>query len=35
MGMALRARVAAGWWSFRFEWCVWYDGMKAGEFEFN
>jgi hypothetical protein len=31
MGMALRARVAAGWCNFRDDCCVWYvGGMNAG-----
>lgn len=34
MGMALRARVAEGWWSFKPECWLWYvGGMNAGEVE--
>jgi hypothetical protein len=34
MGMALRPRVAAGWWSFKLEWklCM-VGGTKEGEVE--
>lgn len=34
MGMALRARVAAGWWSFKLD-CWYAGGMKAGEEELS
>lgn len=34
MGMALRPRVAAGWWSFMLDWWLWrVGGMKEGEVE--
>ena len=34
MGMALRPRVAAGWWSFKLEcWLCMVGGRKEGELE--
>lgn len=36
IGIALRARVAAGWWSFRPEWWLWnVGGTKGGDDELS
>jgi hypothetical protein len=36
IGMALRARVAEGWWSFKGDCWLWYaGGIKDGEDEWN